>query len=283
MRASFVTLLVSIFPFIAHAQTDPIVGNWRGTVKSPVGTETPIVITIAKAGDRYVGTTNGLSEGGDIPLRRIEPNGASVTVEAGSESRLGAVSLAATLTADGNAMRGDGTVGVGSQRFPVTFTLQRRARADVVQHQVDQNIAYFVGRWKFTYVGGEYPPLSAGNRQGAITLARAGTSSFVSGTLQADAFGTSIEERMFIGVDPDADAVVLAERRQDGTEMLSVGNWRSPLAITFLTSPVVSGGKTYQLRRVFSILSDSAFDVAEEFSIDGGPFRRLGSGHFTKE
>ena len=35
-------------------------------------------------------------------------------------------------------MRGAGTLGVGNQKIPVTFELQRRARQDVVQHQVEQ-------------------------------------------------------------------------------------------------------------------------------------------------
>jgi len=63
---------------------------------------------------------------------------------------------------------------------------------------------------------------------------------------------------------------------------VSVASWRSPIAITFQTSPVVAGGRTYQLRRLVSIRSATSFDVTEEFSVDGGPFRRLGNGHFTK-
>ena len=31
-----------------------------------------------------------------------------------------------------------------------------------------------------------------------------------------------------------------------------------------------------------SVMSPTAFDVTEEFSVDGGPFKRLGNGHFTK-
>jgi hypothetical protein len=31
-----------------------------------------------------------------------------------------------------------------------------------------------------------------------------------------------------------------------------------------------------------SVLSDSAFNVTEEFSVDGGPFRRLGNARYTK-
>jgi len=39
----------------------------------------------------------------------------------------------------------------------------------------------------------------------------------------------------------------------------------------------------YQLRRVLSVTSDTAFDVTEEFSVDGSAFRRLGNAHYTKQ
>jgi hypothetical protein len=270
-------------PALAYAQQDPVVGNWRGTVKSAAGTETTIVITIAKNGDKYFGSTTGLSEGADVPLTRVDVSNSGVTLEAASESRLGSVSLSALLTPEGPALNGAGTVGIGGQRFPVTFALRRRARADVVQRQVDQQVSYFVGTWAFDYVGGEFPPLSIGNRKGELTIARIGTSSFASGTLKGDSFGTAFEERVLIGVEPESDMLVMTERRGEGLELVSLGNWKSPLAVTFTTSPVTSGGKTYQLRRVFSILSDTSFDVTEEFSVDGGPFRRLGAGHYTKQ
>jgi hypothetical protein len=62
-----------------------------------------------------------------------------------------------------------------------------------------------------------------------------------------------------------------------------LGNWTSPLAIVFQTAPVQSNGRSYQLRRVLSVLSESAFDLAEEFSVDGGAFRKLGTAHYTKQ
>jgi hypothetical protein len=277
---AFLFVLLSIS---ADAQTDPVVGNWRGTIKSAAGTATPFLLTIGRSGDRYVGSTSGLAEGGDVALGKVEVTGTSIAIEVGTESRLGAVAIAGSLVAEGNTLNGDGTLGIGSQQFPVSFSLQRRPRADVVQHQVDQKADYFVGRWNFSYVGGEFPPLSIGNREGSVTFARESGSNFVSGTLQGSSYGTAFTDRISIGVDADTDMLVLDEKRQGGTELLALGNWRSPLAVVFVTSPVQRGGKTYQLKRVFSILSESAFDVTEEFSVDGGPFRRLGQGHFTKQ
>ncbi len=283
MRTSALALVLLTVAAPASAQPEPFLGNWRGTVKSAAGTETTIVVTIAKDGGKYSGSTTGLSEGADVPLTKVEVTSSGLAVEAASESRLGNVSLSALFTQEGPVLTGAGTVGIGGQRFPVTFALRRRARADVVQRQVEQQVAYFVGRWAFEYIGGEFPPLSIGNRKGELTIARAGASNFAAGTLKGDSFGTAFEERVFIGVDPDTDTLVMAERRGEGLELLSLGNWKSPLAVTFTTSPVTASGKTYQLRRVFSILSDTSFDVTEEFSVDGGPFRRLGIGHYTKQ
>jgi hypothetical protein len=45
---------------------------------------------------------------------------------------------------------------------------------------------------------------------------------------------------------------------------------------------VQANGKTYQLRRFVSVTSAVAFEVTEEFSVDGGPFKRLGNAHYTK-
>ena len=284
MRTWWLMLATLLVPALGWAQPDPVVGKLRGTLKTPAGTESPLVLTIAKERRSLFRldqrTVRRRRRG--APQDRTGQRRDWRVDEAAADSRLGVVLLAATLTAQGNALTGDGTLGVGSQRFPVSFALQRRLRADVVQHQVEQTVEYFAGPWKFDYVGGEFPPLSIGNRQGAITFARVAGSNFVAGALEGESFGAKFEHRMAIGVDPDADTVVLSENTADGVELLSLGNWRSPLAVVFLTAPVSSGGRTYHLRRVFSILSESAFDMTEEFSVDGGPFRRLGAGHFTK-
>jgi hypothetical protein len=283
MRISLLTLVLALAAAAAGAQPDPVIGNWRGSLKSASGTESPIVLTIAKNGDRYYGSTNGLSEGADVALQKIQVTGSSVSFEASADSPLGVVALSANLTAEANRLNGDGTVSVGPQRLPVSFSLQRRARSDVVQHQVEQTADYFVGRWQFDYIGGEFPPLSIGNRKGAVAFARIGTSPFVAGTLRGDSFGSPFEYKLSVGVDAETDSVLLIEKREDGTEITSLGNWHSPLAVVFLTAPLQTNGRSYQLKRVFSILSETAFDVSEEYSVDGGPFRRLGTGHFTKQ
>lgn len=160
---------------------------------------------------------------------------------------------------------------------------QRPRRESPPQKQVDRTIEYFAGRWRLEYIGGEFPPLSRGSRTGMVTFSRVGTSNFASGALEGELLGKPYRETYTIAVDPDTQAVVMAERRdEDGMVLISLGNWRSPLAIVFRTEPLISGHATQQLRRVISIRSEVAFDVTDEFSVNGGPFKRLGNGHYTK-
>jgi hypothetical protein len=262
---------------------DPVLGNWRGTLRSAQGGDTPFIVTIIKRGDGYGGTTTGLAESGDVALDTVTVSGSSAVIEAAANSKLGRVVLRCELSAEGNRMSGTGTLAVGGQRLDVVIALQRRQRQDVVQPHVEQRADYFLGKWSFEYLGGEFPPLSQGTRSGTATFARVGTSTFVSGALEGDLGGSRYREELLLGVDAESKMMVWRERRADGLELVSLGNWQSPLAIAFLTSPLVSGGKSYQLRRVISVTSEVAFAVTEEFSVDGGPFRRLGRAQFAKE
>ena len=265
------------------ALQDAIVGNWRGTATTAGGSTSPIIITIAKKDDGYIGSTNGFNAGSESALKRVTIDGANrVTIEAADDSTLGAVALVCALSVEGNAMKGAGTLGIGALKVDVTLALQRRPRAEAIQPHVEQRIDYFTGRWTFEYVGAEYLPLSGGSRSGTATFTRAGASSFVTGAIDGDLAGTPYRETISIGLDPETNALAFVERRPGGVELVSVASWRSPIAITFQTSPVVAGGRTYQLRRLVSIRSATSFDLTEEFSVDGGPFRRLGNGHFTK-
>jgi hypothetical protein len=265
------------------AQSDPFTGNWRGTVTSAAGGQSPIIITLAKKGDAYVGSTNGLNASSESALKRVAVTSATtISIEASDDSKLGVVTLASELTLDGNTLKGAGTLTVGALKFDVTLALQRRPRAEAIQPHVEQRIEYFVGRWAFEYVGAEYPPLSAGSRGGTATFARTGASNFVTGTLDGEVNGKAYQETVSIGLDPDTNSLAFVERRPDGVELVSVASWRSPIAISVQTSPVVANGKIYQLRRLISVRSATAFDVTEEFSIDGAPFRRLGDAHYTK-
>jgi hypothetical protein len=263
---------------------DPFAGNWRGTVTASTGSESPIIVTLVRKGDGYVGSTNGLNATSESALKRVAVVDANrIAIEAADDSKLGAVALASELTVEGNTAKGSGTLTVGAQKFDVTLALQRRPRAEAMQPHVEQRIDYFIGRWKFEYVGAEYPPLSAGSRTGTATFTRSGSSNFAVGTVEGDLGGRTYRETMSIGLDPETNSLAVVERRSDGVELVSVASWRSPIAISFQTSPVTANGRTYQLRRLIAVRSATAFDVTEEFSIDGGPFRRLTDGHYTKQ
>src|SRR2546421_11808426 len=88
----------------ALAQPDPLVGDWRGTLKAPSAAGTPIVFTISRNGDAYGGFTSGLNEGSEVALERVIVSGDRVAVEATADSKLGRVVLAADLTLAGNAL-----------------------------------------------------------------------------------------------------------------------------------------------------------------------------------
>jgi hypothetical protein len=264
----------------APGLNDPLAGAWRGAMRSGPETQTALVISIVKKGDVYSGVVNtgGTTE---TLIRKISFVGNRLVVETGTDSKLGEVALAIDLMIEGNKATGGGTLSVASHRFPVTIELQRRARAEVIQPQVAQRADYFVGRWTFEYLGGEFPPLSAGTRTGTATFT-ATSPNFLSGVIENDLGGKKSQDRMTMGFDPDTKMLAVVERRADQTELISVASWQSPLAITFTTSPVSSGGRTYQLRRVIQVLNDTSFDVVEEFSVDGAAFRRLGNARYSK-
>jgi hypothetical protein len=262
--------------------SDPIAGAWRGSMRSGPSTETPLVISIVKKGEIYSGVVNtgGTTES---PIRKIALSGNRLVVETGSDSKLGDITLTTELMVDGNKANGSGIFAVGPHRVEVSIELQRRARAEVIQPQVEQRIDYFVGRWTFEYLGGEFPPLSAGTRTGTATFSRTGTSNFVTGVIENDLGGRKSQDRITMGFDPDTKTLAVVERRADEIEIISVGSWQSPLAIPFTTSPVTADKRTYQLRRVIQVLNEVSFDVVEEFSVDGGAFRRLGNARYSKQ
>src|SRR5438067_272116 len=140
-------LLVWLFALLAPparpaqpARQDPVVGNWRGTLTSGQGVDTPIIITIVRTADGYAGSTNGVNAASEIPLKRVAVAGRTLTVEAFAESRLGDVTLACELAIDGSTAKGGGTLTIGGQRFDVTLALQRRLRAEVIQPRVEQRV-----------------------------------------------------------------------------------------------------------------------------------------------
>ena len=164
----------------------------------------------------------------------------------------------------------------------MSLSLERARRADVPQPQIEPRIGYFSGRWRFEYIGGEFPPLSVGTREGTVTFEPLPAGPFVRGRAESDLYGETYEETWTIGFDEATRAVVWHEERPDGRTLTALGDWTSPIAITFLTAPMEADGRVHVLRRVVRTTSDTAFAVVDEFSVDGGPFRRLGDGAYLR-
>jgi len=94
--------------------------------------------------------------------------------------------------------------------------------------------------------------------------------------------GGAFKENGIVAWSPDKKLLVVHEKTAANAELLSLGDWSSPLGIRFDTEPVLVQGKTIKLRRSYAILSATSFSVKEELSTGDGPFVRLGVGSFTK-
>lgn len=145
-----------------------------------------------------------------------------------------------------------------------------------------QGVEYFIGTWNFKWTGRE-SAFTPGPRTGTVTFTRLGDTSFLefqsSGT--AEGIG-AYKESGTLGWQAAQKVVALHERLWGNVEMLSVGDWSSPIAIRFESSPVRVKDQTLRLRRTYGIVSAGSFTVSEELSVDGGAFMRLGGGVFTK-
>ena len=288
MRVAPLAIVLAVLSVEAAAQrnaapavpSDPAVGAWRGTIRAAPEAPTPLILSIVRRGDTYAGAIN-VGGANEIALRRVTVAGNHVTIESGAESRIGAIALAAELMLDGNKLGGGGTLSVGPLPASVTIELQRLPRADVLQPVVEQRAAYFVGRWTFEYLGGDFPPLSPGSRSGTATFTSTSPET-IAAVIDASIDGKPHREQWSMTFDAATHMLAVVERRAGGAELLSVANWQTPLAIRFTTAPVDDGGRRYQLRRLLRILSDTSFNVTEEFSVDGAPFRRLGHATFEK-
>lgn len=268
----------------ADAAGSPFTGNWRGTATAADGATTQVVLTLIDADGTWTGTVSGFEPGREAPLTRIDVGDASIVAEAAVATRLGSLVLRYDLTLDDEGRRLTGTQQMiaGAQRVIADVELRLRRRSDIPQPQVQPRIGYFTGTWRFDYLGGEYPPLGIGTRSGQVVFTPRGDAPWVDGAVTGEVFGEVYEERISIGFDPESRTLVVQERLSNGIELLSVGDWRSPIGIEFVTRPVEADGRTYEMRRRVTITSERAFRVTEEFSVDGGPFRRLADADYQR-
>lgn len=267
----------------ASAQPDSWAGTWRGELTSGPDASSPVSLTLVDGGDGgYTGLVDGLAANAEVHLDRVVVDGEQVTVEAATGTDFGPLSFVYTLIRDGRELSGIGRVTAGGHGFDVSLALNRARRTDVPQPQIEPRIGYFAGSWRFQYTGGEFPPLSVGTREGTVSFEPLPAGPFVRGRAESDLYGEPYEETWTIGFDEATRAVLWQEERSDGSTLTALGNWTSPIAITFLTAPMEADGRVHVLRRAVRTTSDTAFAVVDEFSVDGGPFRRLGNGSYLR-
>ena len=158
-----------------------------------------------------------------------------------------------------------------------------RGRGTPPQPQQKQGVEYFAGTWSFTWTGRE-SPVTAGPRKGTTVF----TSEPGSNVLQIRTEGTfednnaAFTESGTAEWDAAKKTLTFKETLANGTALAGVGDWSSPLAVRYESQPARAGTQSVRIRRTYSILAAQSFSVAEEISIDGGPFQRLGNGLFQK-
>jgi hypothetical protein len=65
--------------------------------------------------------------------------------------------------------------------------------------------------------------------------------------------------------------MAMHERFTGNVEMLSVGDWSSPISIRFEGAPVKLKTQTLRLRRTYGMVSATSFTVAERFQSTRAP------------
>jgi len=279
-------VVMSAAPPAVLAQTteEAYLGTWRGNASGTEGATTNVALTLTSSNGEFSGVMSGFATGREAPLTSATLSNGTLTVETTVDSRLGSLSVRyeLRLSEDNDVLTGTQCLVFGDQRFLFNVELKKRRRQDVPQPQVEQSIEYFLGTWAFEYTGGEFPPLSIGTRSGQLTVTRRRDSNWAEGTIVGDVFGDSYTERVTIGFDSENQFLVFKETLSNDVELLSIADWQSPIGISFVTIPIEYDDHLYQLRRVMTVTSEIAFQVTEEFSVDGGPFRRLGNADYQR-
>ena len=158
-----------------------------------------------------------------------------------------------------------------------------RGRGSPPQPQQKQGVEYLAGRWSFEWTGRE-SPVTAGPRKGTTIFTIAATGNVLDIQTQGNVEdnGAAFTETGTATWDAANKTLSFKETLANGTTLAGTGDWSSPLAIRYESQPAQVGSQSIRIRRTFSILSAQSFSIAEEISIDGGPFQRLGNGLFQK-
>ena len=282
---AFIVVMSAASPAVlAQTTEEAYLGTWRGNASGTEGATTNVALTLTSSNGEFSGVMSGFATGREAPLTSTTLSNGTLTIETTVDSRLGSLSVRyeLRLSEDNDVLTGTRYLVFGDQHLLFDVELKKRRRRDVPQPQVEQSIEYFLGTWAFEYTGGEFPPLSIGTRSGQLTVTRRRDSNWAEGTIVGNVFGDSYTERVTIGFDSENQFLVFKETLSNDVELLSIADWQSPIGIGFVTIPIEYDDRLYQLRRVMSVTSETAFQVTEEFSVDGGPFRRLGNADYQR-
>lgn len=159
----------------------------------------------------------------------------------------------------------------------------RAERVSPPQPQQKQGVEYFMGSWDMIWTGRE-SAITAGPRTGVATFTRQGDGNSlqvrVEGTIEE---GGPFRESGTFEWNAERKIMSIRERLADGIEVIGVGDWSSPIGIRYESQPVKAKAQTLRIRRLYSILSTTSFQVTEELSVNGSPFVRLGTGDFRRK
>lgn len=299
LTIAFAVILILLIPAVpARAQQDPLQGRWEGVVQSIQGERAARAI-IKKEGDTYTGTITGIR--GDIAVKEIKLDGETVTAKSQIDSPQGSVAVNYQLVLKGETLKGKGEVDIGGQTFGFDLDLKRVSldasiptqaapaqpagqqaapqRRDVPQPTQKQALEYFLGQWKFKWYGRESPLGPGAPTEGTITYTPLVEGKFAESRSEGP---DKTAYRAVLGYNDQKKMLAVFERLANGIEIISMGDWTSPIAIRFDVAPIKVKGQTLRLRRTISIVAAHSYTVTEELSMDGGPFQRLGNGLFTR-
>jgi len=177
-----------------------------------------------------------------------------------------------------------GAIAQAQDQPPITLApVARGRRESPPQPQQRQGPGYLAGTWSLVWTGRE-SPITAGPRTGTVVFTRQGADPVLAMTSEGktDA-GAAFNATGTFEWDEAKKTLAIKERLPGGVEIQGTGDWSSPLSIRFESAPMQVQGQTLKVRRTYSILSAVSFSVAEELSINGGPFQRLGNGQYVKK
>jgi len=270
MRKALIGVTLVLFQcFVAAAQTpDRLEGRWAGSVEGLQGKQSAVA-TFKKDGDKYTGNISGLLPGSTAVLKDIKVDGDKVTAKTELETPQGGVVVTYAFVVQGDSLKGKGEAEFGGQTYGFDFDLKRggaeppagqqappqQPRREVPQPQQKQSLTYFVGQWNFSWVGRE-SALGPAPREGTTTFTLLPDGKTLDARTEGKSDGKAYSETAAITLDEATKKMTYSERLANGVQVLSKGDWSSPIS--------------------------NSFTVTEELSEGGGPFVRLGSGIYSR-